>query len=405
MYVIKLFIFLQFLYVYSYGIQFDYIKLENMDKNNALLKVEKKNKLYEYVIEYKLEKNGYLNDNKLNTNFYDTSFYDLNNEDKQSVTFANSLYINDNIWLDLNFNYEDSLKKSIDNSIGLFSENKIYKQQSLAKLYFKQNSIMTSKLSFESINSNLNSNINIDTNGYRNLILKDKNKVSFDTKLGFDSIDVYTKIYQINDNYNKFYKDIDSDYIKNKNNISRGIELTFEKDFFESYLISSTLFRENNYYDYIYRKSDSNKKEKIDSESQGIKISIIKSFYDNLKLAMLAIISHNKIKNSNRKDLIGNKLKDKAEKQLNMNLEYKIKKIKLFSRLTHMSSRYANENNSKKLDVYTIASIGSSYYTKVKDKDIKFNFDIKNIFNKKYFIDSDTHGESRSYFFNMIMKF
>ncbi|PHO14413.1 hypothetical protein, partial [Malaciobacter marinus] len=105
MYVIKLFIFLQFLYVYSYGIQFDYIKLENIDKNNALLKVEKKNKLYEYVIEYKLEKNGYLNDNKLNTNFYDTSFYDLNNEDKQSVTFANSLYINDNIWLDLNFNY------------------------------------------------------------------------------------------------------------------------------------------------------------------------------------------------------------------------------------------------------------------------------------------------------------
>lgn len=405
MYVIKLFIFLQFLYVYSYGIQFDYIKLENIDKNNALLKVEKKNKLYEYVIKYKLEKNGYLNDNKLNTNFYDTNFYDLNNEDKQSVTFANSLYINDNIWLDLNFNYEDSLKKSIDNSIGLFSENKIYKQQSLAKLYFKHNSIMTSKLSFESINSNLNSNINIDTNGYRNLILKDKNKVSFDTKLGFDSIDVYTKIYQINDNYNKFYKDIDSDYIKNKNNISRGIELTFEKDFFESYLISSTLFRENNYYDYIYRKSDSNKKEKIDSESQGIKISIIKSFYDNLKLAMLAIISHNKIKNSNRKDLIGNKLKDKAEKQLNMNLEYKIKKIKLFSRLTHMSSRYANENNSKKLDVYTIASIGSSYYTKVKDKDIKFNFDIKNIFNKKYFIDSDTHGESRSYFFNMIMKF
>ncbi|RXJ85993.1 TonB-dependent receptor, partial [Arcobacter sp. CECT 8985] len=210
---------------------------------------------------------------------------------------------------------------------------------------------------------------------------------------------------QLNSDYNKFYKDIDSDYMKNKDNITRGIELTFEKDFFESYLISTTFFIANNDYDYIYKKHTSNKKHRINSLSKGLNFSIDKSISDNFKVVTAAKISQNKIKDSNEKYLIGNNVKNKANTQLALNLEYKINKIKLFSRFTHMSSRYANDKNSKKLDPYTIGTIGSSFYTKVKNRDIKFDFNIKNIFNKKYYIDSDTQGDLRNYFFNMIMSF
>lgn len=394
----KLFIFIILFNVYSYCIQFDYIKFENTDKNNAILKAEKKNKLYEYVIKYKFEKYGYANDESVNTYLYDT-----NNEDKQSVIFTNSVYINDNVWLDLNFNYEDSIKKSVDGDVGVLSEDKINQQHSLVKLYFKPNSIFTTNITFEGINKD--SNLDINAARYKNLILNDKKEISFNTYLNLDFLDIYTKVYQINSNYNKYYKDIDSDYNKDKDNLTRGIEITFKKDFFDSYLFSTTFFRAKNNYDYIYTKRDSFSKEEIDSISQGVKFSLDKSFYDNLKLATTARFSHDKIRDSDKKYLIGNTVKNRANKQLDVNLEYKIKRVKLFSKFTHMASRYADEKNSEKLGAYTIGTIGSSFYTKLKNGDIKFDFNIRNIFNKKYFIDSDTQGEARSYFLNMIMKF
>lgn len=42
MYILKLFVFLLFSYIYSYCGQLDFIKFENTDKNNAILKAEKK---------------------------------------------------------------------------------------------------------------------------------------------------------------------------------------------------------------------------------------------------------------------------------------------------------------------------------------------------------------------------
>ncbi|RXJ86831.1 hypothetical protein, partial [Arcobacter sp. CECT 8985] len=189
MYLLKLIILILFFSIYSYSDeQFHYLKFENTDKDNAILKVEKKNKLYEYVIKYKFEKHGYINDNDANINFYDR-----NNEDKQSLIFANSIYINDNIWMDFNFNYENSLKKSIDDSMGLLSENKIYEKQSLVKFYFKPNSILTTNLSFES--KNRNSDLDLNTSRYKNIILDDTNKISFNTHLRLDFIDIYTKVY------------------------------------------------------------------------------------------------------------------------------------------------------------------------------------------------------------------
>ncbi|AXX91536.1 hypothetical protein CPU12_11735 [Malaciobacter molluscorum LMG 25693] len=398
MYILKLFVFLLFSYIYSYCGQLDFIKFENTDKNNAILKAEKKNKLYEYVIKYKFEKFGYTNQDNPNTNFFDTS-----NEDKQSVIFTNSIYLNDNIWIDLNINYENSLQKKVDGSLGLLSQNRVYKQQSLVKLYFKPNSILTTNLIFEGINKD--SDIDINTNRYRNNILNDEKEISFNTYLDLDFIDIYTKFYQTHSNYNKLYKDIDSDYNKNKNNLTRGIELTFEKNFFNSYLISTTFFASTNEYDYLYEKTNSNKKHRIDSLSKGVEFFIEKNFYDNLILSTTARFSSDEIKNSSKKDLIGNRVENKANNQYDIDLEYRLKKFKFFSKLTHISSRYANEKNSEKLNAYTIATLGSSFYTKLKNSNLKFDFNIRNIFNKKYFIDSDTQGENRNYFLNMIMKF
>ncbi|RXJ92768.1 hypothetical protein CRV00_12670 [Malaciobacter molluscorum] len=398
MYILKLFVFLLFSYIYSYCGQLDFIKFENTDKNNAILKAEKKNKLYEYVIKYKFEKFGYTNQDNPNTNFFDTS-----NEDKQSVIFTNSIYLNDNIWIDLNINYENSLQKKVDGSLGLLSQNRVYKQQSLVKLYFKPNSILTTNLIFKGINKD--SDIDINTNRYRNNILNDEKEISFNTYLDLDFIDIYTKFYQTHSNYNKLYKDIDSDYNKNKNNLTRGIELTFEKNFFNSYLISTTFFASTNEYDYLYEKTNSNKKHRIDSLSKGVEFFIEKNFYDNLILSTTARFSSDEIKNSSKKDLIGNRVENKANNQYDIDLEYRLKKFKFFSKLTHISSRYANEKNSEKLNAYTIATLGSSFYTKLKNSNLKFDFNIRNIFNKKYFIDSDTQGENRNYFLNMIMKF
>lgn len=398
MYILRVFIFLLFSFIYLYSLEFENIEFESLDENNAVLKAEKKDKFYEYVLKYKFGKYGYTDDEP-----YITDIFDKENEDKQDITFTNNLYLYDNIWVDLNVDYHDSLEKNKSDSGVSYSENKIIQQQSFAKLYFKPNSIITTNLTFE--NKNEDSDFDINNNTYNNFTLNKESKLSFDIGVDLDLIDIYTKFYQANNNFNKFYKDMNSDYIENTNNLTRGVELTFKKDFGKSLSVSTTLFRENNGYDYLYKESSSNTRKRIGSLSQGLKLSIEKSLLDHLKLITSARISDNEITDSNKKELIGKRSKYKAGKQLDVSLEYEVKEMKLFSKFTHLSSRYADEENTNMLDAYTIGSVGSTFYTKINNEDVKVDFNINNVFDKEYYVDSDTKGDSRSYFFNMIMRF
>ncbi len=325
------------------------LKLSNIDEENAEFKVEKKEESFDYAIRYKLSKHGY------EDSFLDYPVSDSYNEDLYSFLFSSRIYLDERLWLNLNMNHTDSSRNIVDNKGGLAYKKRSLKEKSTIKLYYKPNSIITSNLSFENINNN------IDYDKFTNQTYKSANnkKLSFNLRTDFDFFTIDSSFYQIvKDNNYISKKENSDDYLKTSEEIYRGIELSISKELLEELKVTATG-----------------------------------------KLANMEII------NSNLENLIGKEPAHIPKEEIDLKIEYLYKDVKFVSKVNHVSSRFNDSLNSDKLDSYTLASVGASFFTKLNDEDVKVDLNIRNILNKDYFLYSGKNGDSTNYFVNFTMRF
>ena len=325
------------------------LKLSNIDKENAEFKVEKKEESFDYAIKYKLSKYGY------EDSFLDDPVDDFYNEDLYNFLFVSRIYFDDKIWLNINMNYIDSSKNIIDNTGNLAYKKRSLKEKSIVKLYYKPNSFITSNISYENINNN------IDYDKFTNQTYKSANnkKLSFNLTTDFDFFTLDSSFYQIvkDNNYISTNENSD-DYLKTSEELYRGIELSISKDIRE-----------------------------------------------DLNLKLTAKLANMEILDSNLENTIGKEPAYLPNEEVDLKIEYLYKDIKFISKINHVSSRFSDSLNDDKLDSYTLASLGASFFTKLNDENVKVDLNVRNILNKDYYLYSGKSGESTNYFVNLTMKF
>ncbi len=325
-------------------------KLVDLDDENAEFKMAKKEENYDYALKYKLAKSGYENSDYIN--YHTENFY---NEDSYNLIFSSSIYLYDYMWLNFDMNYKDSLRSIMESSGGVAYLKKSTKEESSVGLYFKPNSIITSSISFE----NLNTNIDYDKFINQSSKNTDNKKLKFSITSDLDFVTLDTSVYQIfKDNRYLSRSEDSEDYLQNTQELYRGLEIALSKDLTE-----------------------------------------------NLKLTSSAKFSNIEILNSNIEDYKGNVPLYTPQKEFDLKTEYLYKDIKFISKVSYVGSRYIDNINSQKLGSYTIGSLGASFYTKFIDEDAKIDLSIKNILNKDYYLYSDTKGDSTSFMMNMSMPF
>lgn len=320
----------------------DNLEMLNLDSKNAEFKMEKKNENFDYAVNYKLSKNGYENLENIE------SYY---NEDLYNLLFSSNIYFYDNIWLNLNMNYRDSLKSILETTY----KRKSVKQEAIAKLYYKPNSSFSTNISLENIDNS------IDYDKLTNQTSRNTNnkKVSFNMNTDLNLFTLNTSLFHIIKENNYLYKSNDSDdYFKSTQEVYRGLELSLSKEIFE-----------------------------------------------NLKFTTTGKLTNIEILNSNLDDLVGKTPMYSPKKELDFKVEYLFKDVKFTSKINYVGSRYSDSLNSEKLDAYSIASLGASFDSKINDENVKIDFNVKNILDKDYYLYSQTKGDSRNYSMNLTMNF
>jgi iron complex outermembrane receptor protein len=334
-----------------------YPKLKNNDFNwtnlndeNAEFKIEKKQESFNYVLKSELAKYGY-EDLDFADN-YETSLY---NEDFYKFIFSSCVYLYDDVWLNIDINYKDSLRSILDTTGNLAYKKKSIKQESIVRLFYKPNSIITSNISFENINNSLD----YDKFTYKSYNNSNNNKFSFNVNTKFDFVTINSSFFQIIKDNNYTYRTADSDnYLQSTQELYRGVEL-----------------------------------------------SLSKILLDNLKVTTSGKITNMVISDSNLTRIIGKTPAYVPNRELNLKIEYLFKDVKFTSKVTHVGDRYSNSLNSDKLNSYTIESVGATFFTQLDKEDVKIELNIKNVLNKNYYIYSDTKGDARNYMMNISMKF
>ncbi len=322
----------------------------NLDNENAEFKMEKKQESFNYAIKSKLGKYGY--EDLDFTDSYETTLY---NEDFYKFIFSSNIYLYDDIWINIDINYKDSLRNMLDTTGNLAYKKKSIKQDSVLKLFYKPNSIITSNLSFENVNNSLD----YDKFTYKSYNNSNNNKLSLNLNTKFDFITINSSFFQIIKENNYSYRTTDSDdYLKTTQELYRGIELSLSKELF-----------------------------------------------DDFKVTTSGKVTDVVISDSNVSTLVGKTPTYVPKKELNLKAEYLFKDIKFASKVTHVGDRYSDSLNNEKLKSYTIESVGATFFTQLNKEDVKIELNIKNILNKQYYIYSDTQGDARNYMMNISMKF
>lgn len=373
----------------------DKLKWVNLDKEEAEFKMGKEDDFFKYMLNYKLKKAGYQSDDNTYTKYND--LYD--EENMYNLLFNNYMYLNNEIWLDINMQYKDSIGSNyIASSI---YRKKDISQESNIKLYYKPYSFLTTSLSFEGTNT--------DTIGHKSdyKVFKDnKNKkFSFNVKSDFDFFSIDTSLYQINRDYiYRKEKELDNDYIETSDKTYKGISLSLSKEVQNSYSIKTSFFKVDRDYNYIYDEEEDNSFKNIEEDYQGVELSLSKNLSEDIKVTTSAKVTDIEVTNSNLDYLIGKKPKYSPEKKADVSLEYSLKNIKFISKVSHVAKRYSDSSNNEELDSYTIGSIGASFFTQFRNKDLRIDLDIKNILNEEYYIYSDTQGDPRTFLFNIMLE-
>jgi hypothetical protein len=328
----------------------DDFKWINLDDKNAEFKIEKKQETFNYAINSKLGKYGY--EDLDYTDNYDTTLY---NEDFYKFILSSNVYLYDDVWLNIDINYKDSLKNILDTTGNLAYKKKSIKQESIVKLYYKPNSIITSNLSFENINNSLD----YDKFSYKSYNNSNNNKLSFNVNTKFDFVVINSSFFQIIKDNNYLYRTTDSDdYLQSTQELYRGIELSLSKE-----------------------------------------------LLDDLKITTSAKVTNVVISDSNLSNLVGKTPTYVPNKELNLKVEYLFEDVKFSSKVTHVGDRYSDSLNSDKVNSYTIESVGATFFTQLDNEDVKIELNIKNVLNKDYYIYSDTKGDARNYLMNISMRF
>ena len=325
------------------------LKLSNIDKENAEFKIEKKEESFDYALKYKLSKYSY------GDSYLDYSTSDFYNEDLYSFLFVSRIYLDDKIWLNINMNHTDSSKSIIDNTGNLAYKKRSLKEKSVLRLFYKPNSFITSNISYENINSN------IDYDKFTNQTYKNANnkKFSFNITTDFNFFTIDSSFYQVVKDNNYFVKNENSDdYLKTSEELYRGVELSISKDIIE-----------------------------------------------DLNLKLTGKLTNMEIVDSNLENTIGKEPTYIPSEEIDLKIEYLYKDVKFMSKINHVSSRYSDSLNTDKLDSYTLASVGASFFTKLNDENVKVDLNVRNILNKDYYLYSGNSGQSTNYFVNLTMRF
>lgn len=330
-------------------VQNDAFKWTQVNDENAELKIEKKQEEFNYAIKSKIGQYEYED-----LDFTDSYIVSLNNEELYRVIFSSSFTLNDTMWLNFDMNYKDSLKSSFDPLTRVAYKRKNTKQESIMKLYYQPNSVITTHISLENV-SNTTEN---DQWVSQNLKTIGNNKISLNVNTEFDFIHIKTSLFQI----------IKSNDIYENSKTNENLEKTQE----------------------LYR---------------GIELTLSKHIFEDLKLSTSAKVRSVEIQESNIKEYVGNTPSYTPNSEVDVKAEYLFEDIKFTGKMTHIGNRYSDGSNNNTLSSYTIGSVGATFFTQFYDEDVKVDFNIKNIMNRNYDIYSDTKGDSRNYMLNLLMIF
>jgi iron complex outermembrane receptor protein len=386
-------IFIQVLNAQELDYNFYNLKLTTSNDKNAEVKVQKKRDFFEYSLKYKLSQDGY---EYIQTPYYD--FSNVENENFSNLVFDNHFYFDDNIWLDINMNYENSKGKTISGFGNLLYRKNSISQNSKVEFFFKPNSIVTTNIKFE--------NTDLGTSSYDHFKNNENKKLTLSLKGEFDLFTIKSSVYQLSSDSNYFYKRLDSySYYQLTNKNYKGVDLNLSKQIDDTFFVSSSFFNVDRNYNYFYEEEGEDNSSKLINEVyKGVELFFSKEFLENLKLIASGKITDVEIINSNKDYLIGKKPKYSPEKKAELRLEYALKNMEISANISHTGSRYTNSSNSNELDSYTLGGLGATFYTQLINKDIKINLNIENLFDKEYFLYSDTLGRPRTLFFNISME-